>query len=107
MNKLLGIARTVIDKLWLEFKASFRKVTIDGIGWAALLALHAVTVPTFLGLMTGLSDKTPPIDMIIILWAALALFYIKSVLERNVISIIIIGFGFIAQSMLMALVFFK
>lgn len=107
MNKFLGYARTFFDKLWLEFKASIRKVTIDGIGWTALLALHAVTIPSLLGLMTGLSDKTPPIDMVIILWTALALFYFKAILEKNVVSIVIIGLGFIMQSVLMALVFFK
>lgn len=107
MNKVLSYARVVAEKLYAEFKASIRKVTIDGIGWTALLALHAVTIPSLLGLMTGLSDKTPPIDMIIILWTALALFYFKAILEKNVVSIVIIGLGFIAQSVLMALVFFK
>jgi hypothetical protein len=57
--------------------------------------------------MTGLTDNTPPIDMVIILWASMALFYIKAILERNIVSLIIIGMGFIMQSILMALVFFK
>lgn len=107
MDKILNYTSELFSKLWTEFKSSIRKVTIDGIGWAALLALHAVTIPTLLGLMTGLSDRTPPIDMVIILWAALALFYFKSILEKNVVSIVIIGLGFITQSVLMALVFFK
>lgn len=107
MDKILDYTSELFNKLWAEFKSSIRKVTIDGIGWAALLALHAVTIPSLLGLMTGLSDKTPPIDMVIILWAALGLFYFKSILEKNVVSIVIIGLGFIMQSVLMALVFFK
>ena len=93
--------------VWLEFKSSIRQVSIDGIGWTGLIALHAVTVPSLFGLMTGLTDNTPPIDMVIILWAALGLFYIKSILEKNIVGIVIIGLGFIMQSMLMALVFFK
>ena len=94
-------------KLWTEFKQSIRQVSIDGIGWTALIALHAVTIPSLFGLMTGLTDNTPPIDMVIILWASMALFYIKAILERNFVSLIIIGMGFIMQSILMALVFFK
>ena len=94
-------------KLWIEFKQSIRQVSIDGIGWTALIALHAVTIPSMFGLMTGLTDNTPPIDMVIILWAAMALFYVKAILERNVVSLVIIGMGFIMQSILMALVFFK
>jgi hypothetical protein len=107
---LLLIKDTVknyIKKLWLEFKSSIRQVSIDGIGWTGLIALHAVTIPSLFGLMTGLTDNTPPIDMVIILWAAMALFYVKAILERNVISLVIIGLGFIMQSILMALVFFK
>ena len=96
-----------VNKLWLEFKSSIRQVSIDGIGWTGLIALHAVTIPSLFGLMTGLTDNTPPIDMVIILWAAMALFYIKAILERNVVSLVIIGLGFIMQSILMALVFFK
>jgi len=103
----IDIAKKFCVKLWTEFKQSIRQVSIDGIGWTALIALHAVTVPSMFGLMTGLTDNTPPIDMVIILWAAMALFYIKAILEKNVISLVIIGLGFIMQSILMALVFFK
>lgn len=95
------------DKGVQEFKNSIRKVSIDTIGWTALIALHAVTVPSLLGLMTGITDNTPPIDMVILLWAALGLFYIKATLERNFVALNIIGFGFIGQSILMALIFFK
>ena len=104
---LKEMAVNFVNKLWLEFKSSIRQVSIDGIGWTGLIALHAVTIPSLFGLMTGLTDNTPPIDMVIILWAAMALFYIKAILEKNVVSLVIIGLGFIMQSILMALVFFK
>ena len=103
----IDIANQWCRNLWQEFKQSIRQVSIDGIGWTALIALHAVTIPSMFGLMTGLTDNTPPIDMVIILWAAMALFYIKAILEKNVVSLVIIGLGFIMQSILMALVFFK
>lgn len=106
-TKTKEIFNRFMKKLYKEFKESIRKVTIDGIGWTALLTLHAVTIPSMLGLMAGLTDNTPPIDMVIILWVALGLFYLKAILEKNVTSIVIIGMGFIAQSILMALVFFK
>ena len=99
--------KNFLNRMWVEFKSSIRQVSIDGIGWTGLIALHAVTIPSLFGLMTGLTDNTPPIDMVIILWAAMGLFYVKAILERNVISLVIIGLGFIMQSILMALVFFK
>jgi hypothetical protein len=107
MKIYIDIVKNFFVNLWIEFKQSIRQVSIDGIGWTALIALHAVTIPSLFGLMTGLTDNTPPIDMVIILWAAMGLFYIKAILEKNFVSLIIIGLGFIAQSILMALVFFK
>lgn len=107
INVYIELVKNFVKNLWLEFKQSIRQVSIDGIGWTGLIALHAVTIPSLFGLMTGLTDNTPPIDMVIILWAAMALFYIKAILEKNFVSLIIIGLGFIAQSILMALVFFK
>ena len=107
INHVLTVVNNFASKLWIEFKSSIRQVSIDGIGWTALIALHAVTIPSMFGLMTGLTDNTPPIDMIVILWAAMGLFYIKAILEKNIVSLIIIGMGFIMQSILMALTFFK
>lgn len=106
-NKPNSMVYNFFGRLYSQFKDSIRKVSIDGIGWTALLALHAVTIPNMLGLMAGMTDNTPPIDMVIILWTALGLFYFKAILEKNVTSIVIIGMGFLAQSILMALVFFK
>ena len=106
-SKFIDYIVNVLTSVWIDIKSSIRQVSIDGIGWTGLIALHAVTVPSLFGLMTGLTDTTPPIDMVIILWAAMALFYIKAMLEKNTISVMIIGLGFIMQSILMALVFFK
>jgi hypothetical protein len=107
LNKYLELVKNFFKKLYTDFKNSIRQVSIDGINWTALIALHAVTVPSLLALMTDITDVTPPIDMIVILWAAMGLLYIKSILEKNVVSIIIIGMGFIVQSVMMALIFFK
>lgn len=110
----VAVTKTLVNQvkdffkgLWKEFKNTIKQVSIDGIGWAALIGLHLVTVPSLVGLMYGLTDYTPPIDMIVILWGSLGLFYVKSILEKNIVSIVIIGLGFLAQSVMMALVFFK
>ena len=107
MNIVIEKIKKFTSKIWSEIKLSIRQVSIDGINWTALIALQCVLVPTLSGLMLHLTDATPPIDMVLILWGASALFYIKAILERNVISLLIIGLGFIMQSVLMALIFFK
>ena len=103
----LGRVKLIFKGLVKEFKNSIKQVSINGINWAALIALHLVTVPSLVGLMAGLTDFTPPVDMVLILWGALTLFYIKSIVERDMVGIVILGLGFVAQSVMMALVFFK
>ena len=102
-NKL----KLFLKELYSEFKNSIKGISIDGINWTALLTLQAILLPSLFGLMSGLTDDMPPIDMVLILYAALALFYVKAIIEKNVVSLIIIGAGFIGQSILMALIFFK
>jgi hypothetical protein len=107
---LIDIAKKIglfFVNLFLEFKSKIKNISINGIEWTAILALHAVTIPTLLSLMAGLSDRTPPIDMIIIIWTALGLLFMKSLMKRDLISIAVIGFGFMGQAILMALIFFK
>ena len=91
----------------VDLKDFITKLSTETIGWIGILLCHAATIPTLLGLMFGITDNPPPIDMVLILWVGMALLYFKSILEKNIVSIIIIGLGFIAQSVLMALVFFK
>jgi hypothetical protein len=107
MKKIYDMTKTWLNNIYQEFKNSIRGISIEGINWTALLTLQTVLLPSLLGLMSGLTDDVPPIDIVLILYAAMALLYIKAILEKNVISLIIIGAGFIGQSVLMALIFFK
>lgn len=107
MSSLKERMKTFGRKLVTDFNNTIKQVSIDGLGWTALIALQAVTVPSLLGLAAGITDNTPPIDMVIILWVAMALFYLKSIIERNIVALVILGLGFLGQSLLMALIFFK
>jgi hypothetical protein len=57
--------------------------------------------------MFGMTDKPPSIDMVLIVWAALGMFFMKAIIQRDILNLITIGLGFIMQATLMALVFFK
>lgn len=107
MKNIWILFQNFLTKAYIEFKNSIRGISIEGINWTALLTLQAVLLPSLLGLMSGLTDNVPPIDIVLILYAAMALLYVKAILEKNVISLIIIGTGFIGQSVLLALIFFK
>ena len=90
-----------------DFKNSIAKISSDTVEWVGILALHGATIPTMLGLMMGITDNTPPIDIVLILWAALTMFFVKAVIKKDILNIVTIGLGFIGQAVLMALIFFK
>ena len=83
------------------------KLSADTLGWLAAIVLHCATLPSFLALMTGLSDKTPGLDMILFLWGGLVLLFLRAVVLKDMLNIITIGFGFILQAGCMALILFK
>lgn len=90
-----------------DFKDKITKLSTDTIHWMAVLCLHAATAPNLFGLMFGMTDNTPPIDMVIIIWAALGLLFMKAIIKKDRLNLITIGIGFMAQAIVMALIFFK
>ena len=86
---------------------SLATLSADTLGWLAAITLHCATLPTFLALMTGLSDRTPGLDMILFLRGGLVLLFLRAVVLKDMLNIITIGFGFILQAGCMALILFK
>ena len=86
---------------------SLATLSADTLGWLAAIVLHCATLPSFLALMTGLSDKTPGLDIILFLWGGLVLLFMRAVVLKDMLNIITIGFGFILQAGFMSLILFK
>jgi hypothetical protein len=57
--------------------------------------------------MTGLSDRTPNLDIVLFAWTGLVLMFLRAVVLKDVLNIVTIGVGFIVQAVLMALILFK
>lgn len=97
-----------------DFRCLFEKIitatkniSTETIGWSAICLLHAASLPSLLAIHQGVSDQMLPIEMILLIWSALILIFLKSVIQKDVLNTITIGMGFAAQSVLMALIFFK
>lgn len=88
-------------------RESSTKISAETLGWLAAIVLHAATVPTTLALITGLSDRTPNLDVVLFLWAGLVLLFLRAVVLKDMLNIITIGVGFMVQAALMALILFK
>ena len=89
------------------FQQHFTKLSAETIGWMAAVFIHFSIIPTLLAAMAGLTDKMPPVDMVLFCWGALALLFIKAVMLRDRLNILTIGVGFIVQCALMGLMLFK
>lgn len=89
------------------FAVHLGKVSADTLNWIAIIVLHAATIPAFIALMSGLTDRAPSLDLVLFMWTALALFFVRAVVLRDMLNIITIGMGFMVQAGLMALLFFK
>ena len=89
------------------FTTHFSKISADTMGWLAAIALHAATIPTLLALLTGMTDNTPSVDVVLFMWLGLVFLFGRAVILRDLLNIVTIGLGFVIQAVLMALILFK
>ena len=89
------------------FQDHFSKISAETLGWLASIVIHCATIPTLLALLTGLSDRTPSLDVVLFMWAGLVLLFGRAVILKDTLGIITIGAGFIAQATIMAMILFK
>ena len=85
----------------------FSHISAETVGWLAVIILHASTVPSMLAVMTGLTDRLPAVDLVLLVWAGLSLLFIKAAVQKDMLNLVTIGIGFIIQAVMMALIFFK
>jgi len=99
--------KTVVVQSITSIKENFVSIGADVIGWCGLILVNVATIPTLLAILTGMTEKMPPVDMILFMWAGMFLFFIRSVINKELLNIITIGIGFLAQATLLALILFK
>jgi len=94
--------------LWLEnIKKHAPQVSAETMGWIAVILVHLATIPTLLAVLTGLTEKMPPVDLVLFMWAGLFCFFIKATIQKDLLNIVTIGLGFFIQAAIMAMIIFK
>lgn len=107
IDKLKEIKMADIDAIKSAVISATSKISSEAVGWISVLVLHAATIPTLLAVMSGLTDRMPPVDLVLMIWTALTLLFVKAAVQRDMLNIITIALGFVMQAVLMALIFFK
>lgn len=82
-------------------------ISAETFGWLAAIVLHASTIPSMLAVMSGLTDRLPAVDLVLLVWAGLTLMFVKAAVQKDMLNVVTIGFGFIVQAVMLALIFFK
>jgi hypothetical protein len=82
-------------------------ISAETFGWLAVIVLHASTIPSLFAIMAGLTDRMPAVDLVLLVWAGLSLLFVKAAVQKDMLNLVTIGIGFIAQAVMMALIFFK
>ncbi len=94
--------------LWVKnIKEHAPHISAETAGWVAVVLLHMATIPTMIAILTGLTEKMPPVDMVLFSWLGLFLFFIKATIQKDLLNIVTIGLGFFVQAALLALIVFK
>jgi len=82
-------------------------VSAHALGWVVIVMLHMAAFPTLFSVLTGASDKLPPVDIMVFIWAALTTMFAKALLEKDRLYLTTICAGFIAQTVTMGIILFK
>lgn len=90
-----------------KFFENFNKTTADTFAWLSVIVLHAATIPSFLAVKTGLSDRLPSLDLVALVWLGLLLYFIRSAIIKDMLAVITIGVGFAIQALLLGFIFFQ
>jgi hypothetical protein len=98
---------TNINQLKEFIQTKISVISAETFGWLAVIVLHASTIPSLLAVMAGLTDRLPGVDLVLLVWTGLSLLFVKATIQKDMLNIVTIGFGFIIQAVLMALIFFK
>ena len=96
-----------LDLLVKNIKEHAPHVSAETMGWVAVILMHLATIPTLLAVLTGLTEKMPPVDMVLFSWTGLFCFFIKATIQKDILNIVTIGLGFFIQAGLMSMIIFK
>jgi hypothetical protein len=103
----IKIPKFDLHKFMEYCRTNLTYATAETIAWVGVLLIHAATIPTMIAIMAGLTDKTPPIELVMFIWGGLGLFFIRAAILKDMLNVVTIGFGFLVHAVILSLVMFK
>lgn len=75
-------------------------------GWLGMILVQSATVPVTVGNIMGWTNALPPISMVLLVWAGLALYFVRAYYQKDALYMFSNGLGFLLNSTLLALIVF-
>lgn len=76
-------------------------------GWIGMVLIQCATVPTTIKILYGTTERIPPMDMVLLVWAGLFLFLVRSIINRDALYIVSNSTGIFFQSLLLIVILIK
>ena len=105
--KVFEFIGKLVNFIYMFFKEHLGHISSHTLGWITIVLLHFSSMPTHLAMILAQSDKLPPYDLMIFVWAALTTLFFKSLIEKNFLYVSTICVGFIAQVVMLGMIVFK
>ena len=101
MDKLNQFKQSLI-----EFFDGFSKASADTFAWISVVCIMASTIPGYFAVMAHVTDRMPPLDVTLMVWVGLLLYFFRSAIIKDMLMVVTIGLGFAIQAILLGLIFF-
>ena len=90
----------------VNFFDKFTKTSADTLAWLSVIMIMASTIPGFFAVMSHVTDRLPPLDIILFVWVGLLLYFVRSAIVKDMLMVVTIGVGFAIQAILLGFIFF-
>lgn len=92
---------------WEYISSRTKAISAEVVGWLAVVCIHCATVPPLIGLLLGVSERLPSIDVVAFLWLGLVLMFVRAMVVKDMLMVGTISVGFIIQALLLAFLVYK
>lgn len=79
----------------------------DTLNLIMILIGHCVFLPVTLAILTGLTDRGPSLDTVVLVQTMLLISFIRSIVNKDAVATVIHGLGWFGQGLLLAMIVFK
>ena len=72
-----------------------------------MVLIHGATIPTSVSVIMGWSSDLPPLDMVLLIWSGLFMFFLRALARIDWLYLVSNAVGFFLQSLLLAIIIYQ